>query len=110
MIKDNIIYFGYGDVLVSSGYNLDITFIGIKPPVEIGSRPKSGTYEEIERVKLKIDFKDKHLLDKIKTREWEQVKLDGYILDFTNYNSESVRVVKDGINRTISASLRLMAC
>ncbi|MGJ0846576.1 hypothetical protein ACR77J_07800 [Tissierella praeacuta] len=104
MIEGNVIKFGYGDVVVSSygmGY---VDFTNIKPPIECGSTVKKDMNLEYG-LSIRI-HEDKHweLYDLIKTvnKDNRIVQYKGYVLDFSNYNEESVRVVREKAYNTIN--------
>lgn len=110
MIIGNVIKLGYGDVVVSScglGY---MDFTNIKPPLEIGSTIRKDIDIEYGlRIKIYED-NDWELYDLIKTVNINNriVEYKGYVLDFSNYNEESVRIVKDKAYNTVN--IRALAC
>ena len=112
MIKGNIIEFGYGDVLVGAcgcGY---VEFTNIKPPLKCGQTVYPEMYDELEiglTVKLYEDevWDLYHLINTV-NKENKIIEFKGYILDFSNYNKESVRVVSDHAYKTVN--IMCLAC
>ena len=99
MIKGKTIYFGYGTILVSSSPHT-IHFAECKPPQKINS-DVSSLSKDIETIQDAIicgqykELKDCYdQLENIGNSDLRQVKLDDYILDFTNFNPKSVEVVR----------------
>jgi len=96
MIKDNIIYFGYGDIAVGCNEIGDITFQQFKPSQNIGSDVDSNIdgFEYLsELITLDFSKKDYVALSNIVDSKVRIYNLDGYILDFTNFNEGSVNVI-----------------
>ncbi len=99
MIKDNIIYFGYGDIAVGCNkLSGDITFQQFKPPQDIGGHvdPNIENFEYLsELITLNFNTRDYMTLSNIANliTETKIYNLNDYILDFTNFNQDSVNVV-----------------
>ena len=100
MIIGNTIKFGYGDVVVRScDIRGVIIFTNVKPPQEIGEKLTSKYLDSLE-VGLEVTLtEDKpHELYKLirgVSKENPIVEYKGWKFDFTNYNEESVRIVKE---------------
>ncbi len=96
MIKDNIIYFGYGDIAVGSNKFGEITLRQFKPSQNIGSDVDNNIegFEYLSKL-IMLDFnkKDYNVLLNIVNSQIKIYNLDGYILDFTNFNEGSVNVI-----------------
>ena len=117
MIKDNIVYFGYGTIGVfSDAISSCLCFRHIKPPQEIGKGLAGKEYEVISEVYFDVNnyYNDIILLDKqldsLKDLENKQIEFCNYILDFNQYNEKSVNVVKNAITNAISLYLQALAC
>ena len=115
MIKDNIIYFGYGDISVSNTLGGYLILRWFKPPVKIGTIMTPDIENELiylsEEIRLNIIINDLNNISKIDNNSVnKQIIVDGYILDFTNYNSLSVQIVKRHMNNALSNMLMLLAC
>lgn len=112
MIKGNVIKFGYGDVVVG-GCNLGyIEITNIKPPLECGQTITKDIYKDLE-IGLSVRIYEENTWDIYKLMRTVNennriVAYKGYVLDFSNYNEESVRVVKDASYRTVN--LMCLAC
>lgn len=112
MIKGNIIEFGYGDIAVSSNGMGYISFTNIKPPLKCGQIITKVMRKDLE-IGLNITiFEDKlwevYNLVKTISKNNRVVKYKDYILDFSNYNEESVKVVLRGAFNMVN--LRCLAC
>ena len=106
MIKGNVIYFGYGDILVSSKSN-GLILTEIKPNQKIGSIPKEKDYEEIQTISVPIN--PGYTLDSI-SKTNTSIEFGNYILDFSNYNEESIKVVQRAIDCVIANHYRMLVC
>lgn len=99
MIIGNTVRFGYGDVLVGSDSLAGkLTLRNIAPPQEIGTSFNSMNLEDFE-IGLEIEITEDNSHDlynalKSVTRENPILKFKEWTLDFSNYNEESVRIVK----------------
>lgn len=120
MIKDNVIYFGYGTVAVGSRWN-NLCFQEIKPPCEIGScidEKLSSSEVVFTENKKDILFKDynevlefEQLLNTRVNCSTERIlEYNGLVLDFTKWNVGSLIVVKKHLSEIQRYLLRLMAC
>lgn len=109
MIKNNIIYFGYGDILVR-GTNGKVILTEIEPPKEIGTTPNKDTYKELQKVILCADYILLRDINRIENKEIERFSIGKYILDFSNFNSKSIEVLKRHTNRAIGLELFILAC
>lgn len=118
MIEGKTIKFGYGDIIVSSrACSASLVFTYVKPPFEIGYSLTEEDYHNSELLdSIEIKFLDlnkaskfKSLLDNIDEKN-TIIEFDNYIFDFSNYNKESVNVVKRGHERLITSLLMCYAC
>lgn len=117
MIKDNILYFGYGDICVHTSpwlYN-EIQFQEFKPPQEIGTKVDVDKVEWIgERIKLELNVDECvwwfNELQKVLDRQINAFEFKGYVFDFSNYNEDSVRVAVKHINRVHTYLITIIAC
>jgi len=111
MIKGNTIYFGYGDVLVGSKpFSNHITLKLIEPPKEIGSSPEIGTFTELQQITLKVDSGHLSKLMSINLQIVTDFEIDDYILDFSKFNKDSVKVVVDCIFNALYGDGFCLAC
>lgn len=112
MIKGKVIEFGYGDVVVGNDWFKEcITITNIKPPLECGKTIRRGV-EGIEFGES-IEIYEDELHDIYKlictVDEYNRVvKYKEWTFDFTNYNKESVKVVRDSAWSIVSPML--LAC
>lgn len=111
---ENIIYFGYGDVAVSSaGTTLHIT--PFKPPQEVGSIvdfsvvEKTGETIEFHFCTLREVSKFKDTLYFTNSTD-NRFTFQGYIFDFTHYDEKSKAVLEFHLNRIRNQFIALMAC
>lgn len=117
MIKDNVIYFGYGTISVGAMFQ-EMLFQEIKPPAEIGEalteKLQSGQVEFTgnQHAILFRSYEEcsefKRLLESV--HEAKRFEFCGLVFDFTNYNEKSVTVVKKHLEKVISNVVFLMAC
>lgn len=110
MIKDNIIYFGYGDIAVNCDNSGKITFQQFKPNQDIGSslnKDLEGFEYLSELITLNFNRKDYDDLLNITSSLGKIFELDGYILDFTNYNQSSVNVVLHAMRKALQLRIFL---
>ena len=112
--KENIIYFGYGDVAVSSvGTTLHIT--PFKPPQEIGSMVDFNVVEKTGKT-IKFNFSSLREIGKFQDTLYftnstdNRFTFQGYIFDFTHYDEKSKAVLEFHINRIRNRMIALMAC
>ena len=114
MIKENTIYFGYGDVAVGV-YFSGITFQGIKPPQECGSIVDKTAQFVTDVYILELNFVEatslqKEIEEMIKTNKGIKISVKNYVLDFTNYNISSAKVVIKYLGKFISNIIMCLAC
>lgn len=111
MIKDNIIYFGYGDIAVGSTTNGYVTFREFKPLQKVGSTLSKNDVEWVsELIAIHAESISNFELDKVKNQTNKQVNAGKYILDFSNYNNESVRVITSNRTRALRIMCMAFAC
>lgn len=120
-IKKKIIYFGYGDVQVSSGYGSMIIFTGLKPPMVVGTNITDEVIKDknIEFITepIKINFTTmkelmyfKKLVEEIDGKNCTYFEYCNYIFDFSNYNQTSIKVICKHIEKAKLHFITLMAC
>lgn len=112
--KENIIYFGYGDIAVGNVTNT-LSITPFKPPQEVGSEVKMAVVDMIGQT-IRFSFNS---LKEIKTFE-DNLSLinptnnsfifQGYTFDFTQYNEKSKAVLKRFVDRVKNHIISLMAC
>lgn len=111
MIKDNIIYFGYGDIVVGQDGWGSITLQQFKPPQEIGkSIDKKVSEYTSELIVLKVSLVDYRAICDLKKAKNKQHQIGKYTLDFNNYNEKSIDVVTHQIDLTNRYSNFALAC
>lgn len=111
MIKGNVIEFGYGDVVVGVlPYRKCITITNIKPPLVCGSRLTDvNAVEWGKTIEIYEDnLHDIYKLIQTVNEDNRVVRYNDWTFDFTNYNKESVRVVRDKAFNIID--VRCLAC
>lgn len=114
MIKDNIISFGYGDILVGYSMNM-IKLSEIKPPVNVGdwleiAKLKDKGIEVTKIVRLKVELSDLYKFSDVENNLIKHIIIDDYTLDFTNYNQESIEIVKQAMTKALHYDLMCLAC
>lgn len=114
MIIDNVIYFGYGDILVRADWTGTLTLTEIQPPCIPGG---SINYEDKVMIrKIYIYDIEKHNIDYLQLmkdvgcKAITQFPIDNYIFDFSNFNLESIKVVRQAIDIALFGEYRLRAC
>jgi hypothetical protein len=111
MIKGNTIYFGYGDIAVGSTNTGFITLQWFEPPQEVGEKLKNKEVNWLsDIIKLNPTFKNLKEIEQINEESNKQIMVDGYILDFSEYNSKSVEVVKKHMLNALSVFQLALAC
>lgn len=100
MIKNNVIQFGEGNILVGAKLR-HLTFSETNKIYKLGTiLPSNKLYNNENAIKIEARFSEfdkliselEHLLrdDTYKDRK---IEFKGYILDFSNYHKESIRTV-----------------
>jgi hypothetical protein len=112
VIRDKVIYFGYGDIIVKA-YNNGIVFTEIKPSERVGDT--LNLHEQGVEIIQKIDIlgfdKLYDCLNQIKhIPEDKKINCGEYILDFSNYNIGSVNVVTTKLRLATSITRLSLAC
>lgn len=114
MIKGNTIEFGYGDVVVGvDQFKRCLIITNIKPPVACGTKFRkvedTNDVEFGESIEIYEDnLHDIYNLVCTVNEKNKIVKYKQWIFDFSNYNKESVRVMKDFAFNIID--VRCLAC
>lgn len=116
MIKGNTLYFGSGDIVVSSNswcYSAEVGFTNIKLPCKCGDTITKEIERNIEfydSISITLeDYELYNLLCNVDENNTIFIYKD-YIFDFTNFNKESVRVCKDGVKNALLAYQLTLAC
>lgn len=116
MFIENKIIFGKGTIAVSS----DTTFRSLileylEPPSPVGSEITKDEYEKKTTLGKKIftyrdDMND--LMNELKEVSSENpiIEFRGYLLDFSNFNPDSVRIVKEHLKKAIMGNPLTWAC
>lgn len=114
MIKEKTLYFGSGDIAVSSYSPTQlIIFTNIKPPCECGQTITDKMVEDIEfgeEIVLELNDYDLYNLFCSVNKNNRILKYGEYTFDFTNYNKESVRVCKDHSKNALYMYQFALAC
>ena len=120
MIINNIIKYGYGDILTGFYNNQEgiwdkfiVHVTQIKPPQEIGESIRGKKCDVEKEICFKTTYEEickleKELLNINSTNSI--IDFSDYILDFSNYNPKSVNVVLKGVMQAIETYLRPLAC
>jgi hypothetical protein len=112
MINGKVISFGHGTIATfGSWLTKTLSLKSIDPPKEIGFEIK-GVYDVIEQVKFEYGEDMKELYKQLQhiTAENNQIYFRDYVLDFSNYNQKSVKVVLKAVSEVIYGSTMLLAC
>jgi len=110
MIKDNIIYFGYGDIATSNTFDGYLTLRQFKPPVKVGANVKKDAIFLSDLIKIKVSHKDLKQISNMNEVSGKQYAIGEYVLDFSNYNPKSVNVVVEHILMALGISRMALAC
>lgn len=113
MIIDNKIMFGYGDIAVGATVDI-ITFQQFKPPAECGNHVNDNVEFIGEQIILYISHEEYHELNKylssVSNKDISVFTFKDYIFDFSNYNKESVIVVKRKLCQAKNLYILALAC
>lgn len=114
MIKENRIVFGYGTVVVgSSNTSAAISFASSATAHPVGERAAPNS-ERQDFVSIQLDMKRyEELLEQlshVEKREAETFSFCGYTFDFSNYNPESIHVIRKKAFDAMSPQLIAQAC
>lgn len=113
MIKGNIIYFGHGTVGVSVICHC-LNLIHIEPPQVIGKvindDAKAVRQINIPFRKLSEIHELRALLSETSRYEHKRFVFKGYVFDFSNYNSDSIEVIRRCLKFIERNLLFVMAC
>ena len=114
MIENKVLKFGYGSIMVGQcDFTRTLKLSHIIPPLEVGQSVKeSDNVTILETIEFKFENDMVDLLLKLTEIEEgsKQVEFRGYLLDFTNYNVESVNVLKKALNTVIRGWQLSLAC
>lgn len=118
--KDNVLYFGYGDILVNNSLG-GLMFVNCKPPLEVGTGLTDELKEELG-VKYTSDWitisiitydEAKHfgkLLDEVLEGTTRYFYFKDYQFNFSNWNPKSVEVIKAHLSVVRMNLLMTVAC
>jgi hypothetical protein len=120
MIEGNVIYNGYGDVLVTCHHcyggmfgNFALKLSQIEPPVEVGDSVYGKEYEIIREIFIPVSRQElSNLLNCLREIDSENCRITfkGYEIDFSNYNPKSVLVYIKALECAIANYLIPLAC
>lgn len=115
MIIEKTIKFGYGTVLIGScSLSKLMTFQHIQPPKPIGDLKDVDLSDVIvlEEVEFEYQSDMRTLRTELDSLPEENLFLEfrGYILDFSNYNEESVNMLRRSLNQVINGWQLGLAC
>lgn len=108
-VKNNVVYFGYGDVAVGASNLGYMTFNEIVPPQEIGSSVDNENLVTDKIIKV-TEFSNWELLKVFKSVSIDNtiVKYNGITFNFEHFKQGSLDVCLKYANRTVN--LFLYAC
>lgn len=117
MIDEKVIKFGYGEVCVGvEPLKQEITFQNIRPPQECGTiiREDDNVERFGEIIAIRLSYNTYHeyknLLKSVNNKEIFAFWFEGYLFDFSNWNSESIRVCIEKADRAMENYILCMAC
>lgn len=116
MIKGNTLYFGFGDISVSSNsrnYSPVVVFTNIKPPCKCGDAITKEMRKNIdfyESISITMDDYDLYNLLCCVNENNKVIEYNQYTFDFTNFNEQSVRVCMDGVKNALLIHQLSLAC
>ena len=115
MIKENRIMFGQGTVLVgASTLPAAISFRSSITARAVGMLVKSGSEQIDKTVSFALNIERyaelSQKLLQVENREVDVFSFCGYLFDFSNYNLESVRVIRDHARATMTNYLVARVC
>jgi len=111
MIEGNVLKFGYGDIGVYCDHLGRLVFSQLKTRYRCGAENFSRS-DIGEGLCISLDYKDYKTLDlylKSVSGEVKKFEFKDYIFDFTNYNEDSVKVVRTEARKAINKFLSLIA-
>ena len=118
--KDNVLYFGYGDILVNNNLS-GLMFVNCKPPLEVGTGLTDELREELG-VKYTSDWINisfltydevlyfEKLLDEVLDRTIHYFYFKDYQFNFSNWNPTSIEVIKAHLSNVKQTLVITMAC
>ncbi len=112
MIKGNKIYFGYGDIVVNSDWAGNLVLKEITPPCIPGGNVNYSGRTVLKTIIIPMG-ENVHYLQLMQLIEHNiisEFEIDDYILDFSNFNIESIKVVRKAIDIALFGDYRLRAC
>lgn len=116
MIKDNTIYFGYGDILVGSSI-YGLIFESVSNHYKIGTEPSDLNYEVLSVVSIGLlDIFEctifKEYLNKVLDNEISRFKFKDYYFDFSKSNLDigSIYVCMNKLDKVVRWRCIPLAC
>ena len=117
--KDNILYFGDGDILVNNSLG-GLMFVNCKPPLEVGTELTEELKEELgvkytsDWINIPITTYDEakyfgKLLDEVTEQTTHYFYFKDYQFNFSNWNPKSVEVIKKHLSIVRKYLLMCMA-
>lgn len=118
--KDNILYFGDGDILVNNSLG-GLMFVNCKPPLEVGTeindeiKEKLGVKYTSDWITIPITTYDEakyfgKLLDEVTEQTTHYFYFKDYQFNFSNWNPKSVEVIKAHLSVVRMQLLMCLAC
>lgn len=118
--KDNILYFGDGDILVNSDLNC-LKFVNCKPPLQVGTlltdevRDKFNVKYTSDWINIpfltytEVEYFEK-LLNEVLDRTTHYFYFKDYQFNFSNWNPKSIEVIKAYLSIVKQTLLMTIAC
>lgn len=115
MITENHIFFGLGTILVgSSAFPSKITFTPTAAAHSVGERVDYGVEASGETISIPLDLDSYQELSQkllqVEKRETDSFSFGGYTFDFSSYNPESIRVIREHAKWAMTSYLVAVAC
>ena len=118
--KDNILYFGDGDILVNNSLG-GLMFVNCKPPVEVGTeltedlREKLGVKYASDWITIPITTYEEakyfeKLLDEIAEQKTHYFYFKDYQFNFSNWNPKSIESIRTHLSVFRMNLLLCVAC
>ena len=115
MIKENCIIFGHGTVLVGAStlpaaisFHSSVAAHAVGMLVENESEKTDKTVSFALNIERYAELSRKLL--QVENREADVFTFCGYLFDFSNYNPESIRIIRDHARATMTNYLVARAC
>ena len=115
MIEGKVLKFGYGDICVGVNQpRFQISFQQFKPPAKCGETLENKNIEFIgEKIIITLSFEDSNsfckLLKEVENKNITEFEFKEYTFDFSNYNSESIKVCRTKARQAIYLHMMCIA-